>query len=417
MDKDSARTCRRLGRPPLALVMALALVATLGIAAQQASAYATYEHAGIDDCGTCHQDNHTDRRPTNQPCITCHTGYEVPKPSLTCWVCHLPGQDTSGARNDASCVTTCHLPDGTSVTHAAHPGRSAACTTCHPLTASATDPNGGAHHTLPAPVVASFSPVSGVVGSEVALTGTGFARAAVVAFNGVLAQFVVVSDTQISATVPAAATSGVVAVYNTVGGNGTSAQSFVVVVPPSPPPAPTVASIFPTSGVVGSQVTVTGAGLMGASAVTFNGTPAPAFTVVSDTAITVIVPVGATAGPIAVTTPGGTAASAGSFTVVSAAEITLKVAPTSLLLGRSVKASGLLTPLGLAGGKVTLRVQRWIGGVWVTVKRHSVVSEATGTYRWTYWPPRRGAFHVRVTIAASLTHTAATTKWVKFSVK
>ena len=93
------------------------------------------------------------------------------------------------------------------------------------------------------------------------------------------------------------------------------------------------------------------------------------------------------------------------------------MAPTSLLLGRSVKASGLLAPLGLAGGKVTLRVQRWIGGAWVTVKTHSVVSEATGTYRWTYWPPRRGAFHVRATIAASLTHTAATTKWVKFSVK
>jgi hypothetical protein len=215
------------------------------------------------------------------------------------------------------------------------------------------------------------------VGTEVTLTGTGFTRAAVVAFNHVLARFVVVSDTQITTTVPVGATSGTIAVYS-AGGSGASAGSFSVAAPPPVPPEPSVTSIFPVSGVVGSAVTVTGAGLTGASSVTFNGTPAIAFNVVSDTAITATVPVGATSGTITVTTPGGSAASAQSFTVVTRARVTLKAAPTPITLGKSVRASGLLTPLSLAGSPVKLRVQRRTAGVWVTVRTTTLATKAAG---------------------------------------
>src|SRR6266446_148684 len=79
---------------------------------------------------------------------------------------------------------------------------------------------------------------------------------------------------------------------------------------------PTITSFTPTSGPVGTSVTINGTNFTGASTVRFNGTSA-SFTVNSATAITATVPVGASSGPISVTTPAGTASSAGSFTVVN----------------------------------------------------------------------------------------------------
>src|SRR5205814_3703918 len=84
--------------------------------------------------------------------------------------------------------------------------------------------------------------------------------------------------------------------------------SFTVINPP------TISSFTPGSGPVGTSVTISGTNFTGASAVLFNGTSA-SFTVSSATAITATVPAGATSGPISVTTPGGTASSAASFTV------------------------------------------------------------------------------------------------------
>jgi hypothetical protein len=68
-------------------------------------------------------------------------------------------------------------------------------------------------------------------------------------------------------------------------------------------PVPTVGNITPTSGPVGTSVTLTGAFLGGAT-VAFNGTNAPNVTVSADgKTITVPVPAGATTGPLTVTTP------------------------------------------------------------------------------------------------------------------
>jgi hypothetical protein len=80
----------------------------------------------------------------------------------------------------------------------------------------------------------------------------------------------------------------------------------------APPPAPVINSI-PAAGAVGISVIITGNNFSGATAVKFNGTGA-SFTVDSPSQITAVVPAGATTGPITVTTPGGTAASATNFT-------------------------------------------------------------------------------------------------------
>jgi hypothetical protein len=47
----------------------------------------------------------------------------------------------------------------------------------------------------------------------------------------------------------------------------------------------------------------------------------------------------------------------------------LRVAPTALRLGRYVKATGLLTPTGLAGRRVKLSVQVRKGATWASVKQ------------------------------------------------
>ena len=87
--------------------------------------------------------------------------------------------------------------------------------------------------------------------------------------------------------------------------------------PGSPTPVAPRSTVFkPPSGPAGASVTLTGTGLSDTSAVSFNGRAA-FFKVDSDTQVTAIVPTGATSGPITVTTPEGTATSAGSFTVTA----------------------------------------------------------------------------------------------------
>lgn len=81
-------------------------------------------------------------------------------------------------------------------------------------------------------------------------------------------------------------------------------------------PAPAIASFTPTSGPVGTTVTVTGTNLTGATGATLNGLAVSNFMVMDATSVMFDVPAGATTGPIAVTTPGGTATSTGTFTVV-----------------------------------------------------------------------------------------------------
>jgi uncharacterized repeat protein (TIGR03803 family) len=63
---------------------------------------------------------------------------------------------------------------------------------------------------------------------------------------------------------------------------------------------------LPTSGKVGAAVKILGTNLTGATKVTFNGTAAVVFKVVSASLITTTVPTGATTGTVDVTTPKGT---------------------------------------------------------------------------------------------------------------
>jgi hypothetical protein len=137
------------------------------------------------------------------------------------------------------------------------------------------------------PVVNSFSPTSGVVGAEVTIGGSRLINTTQVSFGGTPAvSFTIDSDSQIRAIVPSGAMTGKIAVTNS-SGTGFSANDFIVIV------APSILSFAPMSGLVGTEVTVTGSGFSGATQVDFNGLPASSFAVDSDSQIRADVPNGA----------------------------------------------------------------------------------------------------------------------------
>lgn len=112
--------------------------------------------------------------------------------------------------------------------------------------------------------------------------------------------------------------------------------------PGTPPPpssqTPTITSFSPVSGPVGTAVTVSGTSLTGATQLSFNGTAA-SIQSLSATQITTAVPSGATSGKISVTTPNGTATSAGSFSVAATPAIS-GIAPASGTVGTTVTITG-----------------------------------------------------------------------------
>jgi hypothetical protein len=82
-----------------------------------------------------------------------------------------------------------------------------------------------------------------------------------------------------------------------------------------PKPLPKLHGPIPTSGAVGTQVTIWGENLLGTTTVGFNGTAAATIRNISANYVFATVPAGATTGPVTVTTPNGTASSPGPFTV------------------------------------------------------------------------------------------------------
>jgi uncharacterized repeat protein (TIGR03803 family) len=149
-------------------------------------------------------------------------------------------------------------------------------------------------------------PTSGEVGAAVIILGTDLTGATSVTFDGAPATLTVVSSSEITTTVPSGAATGEVQV-TTPKGTLICNVNFRV--------TPTISSFSPASGPVGTSVVITGEGFRGATCISIGGVMATSFTVDSDTQITVTVPTGAKTGQIAVSTLGGTAVSAGTFTV------------------------------------------------------------------------------------------------------
>jgi len=176
---------------------------------------------------------------------------------------------------------------------------------------------------------AKLQTLSGKVGTPVSILGQGFTGTTAVSFGGVNATtFTVVSDTYVIANVPTRGKTGTVTVVRP-SGSLNSIQPFKI--------TPTISSISPTSGPIGTVVTITGTGLTQTTKVTVGGVKATTFTVKSDTSVQVTIPSACKTGKITVTTNGGAATSSSTFYVTPT--IT-SFTPTSGKVGTSVVITG-----------------------------------------------------------------------------
>ncbi len=159
---------------------------------------------------------------------------------------------------------------------------------------------------LPSPGSFAINPSSGPVASQLTIAGTNMNGVNEVSINSVIAtSFVVDPDgTSITVTVPSAATSGDVVLKKA--GQSFTAGTFNV--------TPKVIS-FPALAVVGSQLTINGKTMTGATSVTINNTAATIDQVAADFVKVTTVAGNVGIGDIVVTTPSGSGTSSSTIEI------------------------------------------------------------------------------------------------------
>lgn len=224
--------------------------------------------------------------------------------------------------------------------------------------------NGGRFIVIPPlpqpPTITSFSPISDSVGYTVTIVGTNFDNVTLVTLNGQSVVFNVIDSITIEFTVPVGATSGLISITNP-DGSATSSTSFTVLMPYVPTP-PIISSFAPSSGPIGTTVTVIGNNFSSATSLSLNGNSSIPFTIVNNNTITFVVPNGATSGLISITNPDGTATSSTSYIVtipIFPPTIT-SINPTSGLVGTTVTITGTnlntVTSVSLNGTSLTFTI-------------------------------------------------------------
>jgi len=212
------------------------------------------------------------------------------------------------------------------------------------------------------PSISSLNPTSGVAGTSVVIAGANFGATqgtSTVTFSGTAGTPTAWSATSITVPVPAGATTGNVVV--TVGGVASNGLNFTVILPPS------ISSLNPTSGSIGTTVTITGANFgatQGTSTVTFNGTAATP-TSWNATTIAVPVPAGATTGNVVVTVT-GQASNGSNFTVTTPIGISL-VQHASKDAGITASSSLAFSANNTAGNWIAVCIRAGHSGQVLTV--------------------------------------------------
>jgi hypothetical protein len=211
-----------------------------------------------------------------------------------------------------------------------------------------------ANLTVVTPDITSVTPTSGVAGTQVTITGTGFGAArgnGNVWLGNTYGVVVSWTDTQVVATIALGAKSGTAQILQ--GGVWSNAVNLTVV-------TPNITSVTPTTGVAGTQVTITGTGF-GAVQGSGNVWLGNAYGVVvnwTDTQVVATIALGAKSGTAQIL-QGGVWSNAIDLTVITP-NIT-SVTPTSGVAGTPVTITG--TGFGTTQGSGNV----WLGNTYGVV--------------------------------------------------
>ncbi|MDO8704282.1 MAG: cellulase family glycosylhydrolase [Sulfuricaulis sp.] len=163
--------------------------------------------------------------------------------------------------------------------------------------------------------IMSFSPSSGPVGTVVTLNGSGFTGSNLAwVGNAHNATVNVISDTQAQVTIPAGTTTGAIGIFNPAYVAFT-ASSFTVTGSTTAYQQQGIMNFSPSSGPVGTVVTLNGSGFSGSNLAWVGAAKNAAVRVISDTQVQLTIPAGATTGAIGIFNPTYVAFTATSFTV------------------------------------------------------------------------------------------------------
>jgi photosystem II stability/assembly factor-like uncharacterized protein len=168
---------------------------------------------------------------------------------------------------------------------------------------------------LPPPVITAFTPTSGEIGATITITGSNFIGVTSVSFGGLAASsFNIVSPNIITAVIATGA-SGDVAITSPYGTGSLAGFQFIT-------NAPTITSVNPLAGSIGSTVTITGTNFSNTlnDNIVYFGAVKSTVTAASQTTLKVIVPIGATYDYITVTNRNLTAYSLNPFVITFAGD-------------------------------------------------------------------------------------------------
>lgn len=182
------------------------------------------------------------------------------------------------------------------------------------------------------PTITGFTPSGGVAGTVVTIKGTGLAKTTQVTFGTLVSPAVTNIDSMtVNAVVPTGIKSGVITLATP---NGTNSTTSLFYAPPS------IDSFSPASGAPGTTITLLGKNFDSASQLLLGAVPLSGFQVISSTQIQVAAPTSLITGKFQVTTPGGTATSGSSFTVLGPQPTIDSFTPTFGPVGTTVTLTG-----------------------------------------------------------------------------
>ena len=195
---------------------------------------------------------------------------------------------------------------------------------------------------------------------------------------------------------------------------GATVTATVAVLAMAVPPAladAAATALSPTSAPTGTTVAITGSGLTGAAAASFNGVNASSFTAVSDSEVDAVVPPSATSGPVVVTMSDNSTVQGPPFTVVPTASLTTSVA--SVVYPATAVLTAMLTSGGAGVPNQTGTLESQIAGDSTWTSGPQAVTDANGQATFTVKPVATTAY--RVVFAATAAYGEAGTGTVRIT--